>query len=232
VNTIERIPRPAARLDRTPCSSRVRRMSAAELLREQDWGTIQAKLTAFAHRRVQKRSWHLAQDLAQTAIGDLIARPQSWDPEKEPLLKHLAKRVIGLAANEWHRKRSSLEVLFGNIGDDDGPDATADGDSLEEVLDRRRVAARFRARLESALAGDEDAAIVVTSMAEGAETPLAIAKESGLPFERIREARRRIFYQAKLIAEEMSDELDAADDARTGRASGAQETEEEEEVER
>jgi len=71
----------AAHLDRASRSSTVRRVSTAEPLRTQDWRKLQARLTTFAHRRIQKRSWHLAQDLAQTAITDLLTNPASWDPE-------------------------------------------------------------------------------------------------------------------------------------------------------
>ena len=49
---------------------------------------------------------------AQTAIADVLTHPETWDPETEPLLKNLAKRVISLASNEWNRKRTALEVLF------------------------------------------------------------------------------------------------------------------------
>jgi hypothetical protein len=225
MNTVERTsPRPA-RLDRASPSSRVRGVSTDERFRGADWTKLQAKLTAFAHRRTRRRSWELAQDLAQTAIADVITRPETWDPAKEPLLKHLAKRVIGLASNEWSRKKTALEVLFAPTEDEDAPDTEQEEDAIEDVLDRRRVAARFRARLDEQVAGDEDAAVVVAQMAEGRDTPASIAKASGVPIERVRDARRRVFYQARVIAEEMDGELDAADDARAGGADSMEEEE-------
>jgi DNA-directed RNA polymerase specialized sigma24 family protein len=208
-----------ARLDRAPRSSTVRAVSTGDRLRGEDWSKLQAKLTLFAHGRTRKRSWHLAEDLAQTAIADLLARPESWDPEKEPLLKHLAKRVIGLAANEWHSKRSSLERLHGSMGGDDEPDVDVGEESLDEVIDRRRVAADFRARLDASVGGDEDGALVVTLMAEqGIGSAASLAKASGLPKERMRSARDRVTYRAKAIAQQMGEELDAAEDARAGLA--------------
>jgi hypothetical protein len=215
VNGIDRAPLPsrAPHLDRTSRSSTVRAVSTDELLRRQDWGKLQARLTTFAHGRIRKRSWPLAQDLAQTAITDLLTKPASWDPEREPLLKHLAKRVISLAANEWHRKRTAFEVLFERIGDDDAPDEATAEDGADDVLDKRRIAAQFRARLDDALAGDEDAAVVAQAMADGHETPQEIKDATRLPLERIREARRRVFYRAKAIAKEMGEELDEAEDA-------------------
>jgi DNA-directed RNA polymerase specialized sigma24 family protein len=207
---------PSARLDRAVRSSRVRAVNTTDLLCDQDWSQVQKNLTLFALGRIHKRSLHLAQDLAQTAIADLLTRPESWDPEKEPLGKHLAKRVIGLTSNEWARKRSTLEVLCGNLGNEDGPDASDGEEPTDDVLDSRRVAARFRARLDAHFAGDEDATLAVTFMGEGYSSVAALAKVTGVPKERMHAARRRVVYQARLIAREMSEELDAVEDARAG----------------
>jgi len=201
MNTVETKASPTARIDRASRSSTVRAVSTSELLQEQDWSAVQAKLTLFAHGRTRKRSWHLAEDLAQTAIGDLLARPESWEPEKEPLLKHLAKRVIGLAANEWHSKRSSLEVLC-DMGGADAPDAEQGEDALEDVLDRRRIAADFRARLDARVAKDEDGPLVVALMAEhGLSSAASLAKASGLDKGRMREARREVARVKTVLAE-------------------------------
>jgi DNA-directed RNA polymerase specialized sigma24 family protein len=222
MNAIERTSLRPPRLDRARASSTVRPVSAADRLQGQDWEKLGEPLTAFAYRRTGKRSWALAQDLAQSAIADLITHPESWDPEKEPLLKHLAKRVIGLASNEWSRKGRALEVLFAPGDAEDLPETEHAQDAIEDVLDRRRAAARFRARLDALVAGDEDAAVVVTQMAEGRDTPLAIAKASGLSIARVRDARRRIFYHARVLAKQMGDEIDAADDAHFERVESSE----------
>jgi hypothetical protein len=186
-------------------------MDAATRLRAQDWSEILAGLTAFAYRRTGRRSWPHSEDLAQAAITQLYARPQAWDPEKEPLLKHLCKRVISLASNEWSRKRSSFEVLMDKrrlneleVADDVEP--------IDDVLDRRRIAAQFRARLEARLAGDETALAVILAMTEGFDTPAAIGQATGLRHAAIIEARRRIFYNADRVSTELGLEIDAADD--------------------
>ena len=188
-------------------------MKEADRFQGQDWGKLRAKLTAFAHRRTQKRSWELAQDLAQTAVADVLTRPETWDPATEPLLKHLAKRVISLASNEWNRKKTALEVVFLPEEGEEAPDMAVDEEAIEDVLDRRRLAARFRAGLDESVAGDEDATVVVAQMAEGRDTPLTIAKGSGLPIQRVRDARRRIFRHAKAVATQMDADLDDAGDA-------------------
>jgi RNA polymerase sigma factor (sigma-70 family) len=232
MNTVERTSPRTPHLDRPRSSSTVRPVNAANRLRGQDWEKLRAQLTAFAHRHTRRRSWELAEDLAQTAIADVTTRPEGWDPAKEPLLKHLAKRVISAASNDWSRKRTALEVLFTPSEGEEAPDAEDEQDAIEDVIDRRRVAARFRAGLDELVAGDEDAAIVVAEMAEGRDTPAAIAKASGLPLARVRDARRRVFYQAKALAKQMGDAIDAADDARFDGVESSEEEEVEEEAER
>jgi DNA-directed RNA polymerase specialized sigma24 family protein len=202
-------------------------VSATDRFRGEDWGKLQAKLTAFAYGRTGKRSLEHAQDLAQTAIADAISRPETWDPEKEPLLKHLAKRVIGLASNDRARKRNQLEVLFTPSEDEEPPDAELEADALEDILDRRRAAARFRAGIDGLVAGDEDAVAVVAEMSEGRDTPAAIAKASQIPIVRVRAARRRVFYHADALVEQMGEELDGVDDLRRSGSKSTDRTEEE-----
>ena len=213
--------RRARALDRSASSSRVTAMSATTRLPEPDWRRLKAQVSAYAFRRTGRRSWEHAEDLAQSAIVQHLTRPAGWDPAHESLLKHLCKRVIGLASNEWHRKRSSFEVAMrwrelAALPVDDG------GQPADEVLDQRRLAAQFRARLEARLAGDETALTIIVLMTEGFDTPAALQKASGLPLAQIREARRRIFYHAKLVAEELGEAMDAELDA-----SPAEEDEEE-----
>jgi hypothetical protein len=186
-------------------------MDAAARLRAQNWEKTLAALTAFSFRRTGKRSWAHAEDLAPSAIAQLYARPEAWDPAKEPLLKHLCKRVIGLASNEWSRKRSSFEVMMSEkrLGELEVAD---DSEPIDDVLDRRRMAADFRARLEQRLAGDETALGVIQAMTEGAARPAEIVEATRLKDEVVVEARRRIFYQAARVEAELGLEIDAADD--------------------
>jgi hypothetical protein len=206
-------------LDRAHVRTKVPAMDAATRLGAQDWEAILAALAAFAHRRTGKRSWAHAEDLAQAAITQLCARPAGWDPEKEPLLKHLCKRVIGLASNEWSRKRSSFEVLM-EQRDLDELEVADDDEPIEDVLDRRRLAARFRARLEERLAGDETALAVVLAMADGRDTPAAVEEATGLKRATVIEARRRIFYSAARVSAELGLEIDEADDDATSADEG------------
>ena len=99
-------------VDHARVSPTVRRMSADAQLRSQDWKRLTAQLTAYAWKRTGRRSWQLAADLAQDAITQAFTTPEAWDPAKEPLLKNLARRVIGLASNDLRRRRNSFECAL------------------------------------------------------------------------------------------------------------------------
>jgi DNA-directed RNA polymerase specialized sigma24 family protein len=205
----------ARALDRARPQTKVRAMDAASRLGAQDWGKTLAALSAFAYRRTGKRSWAHAEDLAQAAVTALYAKPDAWDPQNEPLLKHLCKRVIGLASNEWSRKRSSFEVAMTDkrLGELEVSD---DSEPVEDVLDRRRMALEFRVRLEQRLGGDETALAVIHAMTDGCAKPEEIALETRLKKAVVIEARRRIFYAANAVSTELGLEIDAADDDAMG----------------
>jgi hypothetical protein len=88
----------------------------------------------------------------------------------------------------------------------------SDDEPIEDVLDRRRLAARFRERLESRLAGKPTALVVVDLMKEGCDTPLAQHKASGLSLDDLREARRCVFYHAEIVKKELGLELENEED--------------------
>jgi hypothetical protein len=203
--------RQARALDRGGSSSRVTAVGRATRFSEHDWPRLKAQLTAYAFGRTGRRSWDRAEDYAQSAITQFLERPESWDPARDSVLKHLCKRVIGIMSNDWHRKRSSFEVAMTprklrELEVDEG------GEPADELLDRRRLAAQFRARLEERLAGDEIALTIVLLMTEGFATPKALENASGLKEAQVGEARRRIFYHAKIVSKELGEAMDAEDD--------------------
>jgi hypothetical protein len=203
--------RPAT-LDRRAASSTVRAVTPRQkLLDAQDWGTLQANLALYAHKRIGRRSMEEARDLAASAIAGLLKRPESWDPEKEHLFKHLAKRVIGVAHNEWRHKRNQFEVRMRGRVEAAALEVGDDQDSLDDVLDRRRLALRACALIEARLAGKPNALAVVALMKEGLDTPLAQQKASGLSLAELRDARRVVFYHAEIVAKEMGDAIERGD---------------------
>jgi hypothetical protein len=222
----------------TTVSPMTARMTVDEQLRNQDWEEILAKLTTFAWRHTNRRSWELAQDLASQAIADACAHVDGWDPAAEPLLKNLCRRVFGLATKEWRRKRNTFEVAMSRALKQYG--ASVDGgkkeiqvdsgeEPLDEMIHRRQVAEMFRTRMLAKLAGDEIALAVLEKMLHREEITPAKGKASGfdadqirdgsaqapprqvvrgLEAARIRDARRRVFRHAESVSAELAEELE------------------------
>jgi DNA-directed RNA polymerase specialized sigma24 family protein len=182
---------------------------ADELLRAADWEGLRARLAAFAYRRTGKRSWERANDVAGQAIADACEHG-AWDPDHEPLEKHLVKRVMSLASGEMRRKRSSLEVRmqyapeWEDVGSDDEP--------TDDVLHQRRVAKAFADRLEARLENDVEATLLLPHLSDGVTASTALAEATGLSFEEVRAAQKRIRYQAAIVAQELSTELDSEEE--------------------
>jgi len=207
--------RRARALDRGTRSSSVTAVEPSKRFSDPEWARLKGQLTAYAFGRTGRRSWDRAEDYAQSAITQYLENPRLWDPARESILKHLCKRVIGIMSNDWHRKRSSFEVAMlprklRELEVDDG------GEPADEVLHRRRLAAQFRERLEERLAGDEIALTIVVLMTEGIHTPAGLENASALKPAQIGEGRRRIFYHAKIVANELGELLDAVADASAG----------------
>jgi hypothetical protein len=185
-----------------------REMTADEELRAQDWPRITAQLTAIAFKRTRRCGWETAQELAQTAITRAFVHGTGWDPRKGPLMGYLVAQVIGLARNEARRRRNACEVELDNevealVPNDDEP--------IDDVLDRRRYAARFRERLLATVAGDREATVVIGFMEKGTAKPGDLVLASGLTLPQVEDARRRIRYQAERITAEMSLEIEEED---------------------
>jgi len=76
------------------------------------------------------------------------------------------------------------------------------------VLDRRRLAESFRARLSARLAGDEIALAVFEKIIDGEEITPSNADASGFAPGQIRDARRRVFRHAERVSSELAAQLD------------------------
>jgi len=212
VTTMELAPQPRASharlrdgtLDRAQPLTTVAPMSVEDQLRKQDWKLLTKHLTGFAFKRTGRRSMALAKDLAQEAITRAFTDVEGWDPNKEPLLKNLCRRVIGLASGDMRRRRNALECEL----DDEVEENADDGkETPDELLDKKRYSDLFRRRLGQRLAGDEPAMMLVTLQAEGIDAVADQASASGLTVEEVREARRRVYYQSDKTTEELAREL-------------------------
>jgi hypothetical protein len=210
-------------------------MSVEEQLRAQDWGRIRAKLTACAWRALGwgKEREEDAADMAQEAIARAFQREGGWDPEKQPLLRYLCNRVIGMVKNDRRLFRNRFEVP---LRDDDRDDGAADDpaggshgreehdapdagslEPLEHVIDKRRYGVRFRVRIVARLAGDEIALAVVNMMLEGIEGVEEQAAHCNYSLAELRFARRRVFHHAHRIAKELASERAGAAEVEVSR---------------
>ena len=200
-------------LDPKRPSLSVRRMSTDEVLRQQDWPKITEQLTAYAYKRTHKRSWDLAQDVAQEAIEGLFLRG-GWDPEKEPVIGFLARKVVGIVSNELKRRRTSFEIY---VDEDEAAEVPSKEDLPDERLHRARVAAQFHDRLAARLdrvareQKNKLPARLLQLKIDGVTTAAEQAKALKRDIKDIRDARRVLFYHADMVAKELSLQMDAED---------------------
>ena len=183
-------------------------MTVEEQLRAQDWGQISAQLTMMAWRCTHRRSWQLAEDLAQDAIAEAFDIRNGWDPSRVPLMTYLGGLVFRLTRAEWRRHRNALEIAL----DDDSLDEPTDNlpgntPSPETQVARRDLVAKLFERLAARLHGDEAATTLLRLFAEGVELPADQVKASSLTLDEIRSARRRLFHHAEKVRHELNEEL-------------------------
>jgi hypothetical protein len=132
--------------------------------------------------------------------------PSTWDPAAQTLVQHLAASVVRLSWNQWRRKRNRCEVALDEHARE-AEQVGTDEEQAPDVLHRRRVAHLFHERLDASFQDDQQVQIVMTLMAEGITKPREQKSASDLEIEDVREARRRLFYRAKQVTEELSEEL-------------------------
>ena len=199
---------PSPALDRGRRSGTFARVNNRELLDAQDWASITAKVAKYAYKKTGKRSWRNAKELAQDAIFKTLEHPESWDPENEPILKHVCLRVFSILANSRRLKRNTFEVAMCLHPDPEGVEDDRDEGSLDEKLDQNRQGEMFRSRFAMENEGDEIAGVVIELLMRGVFKPAAQAAESGATIEQIRAARRRVFARHDNITAAMARELD------------------------
>ena len=188
----------AQRLEIVQAPSTVARVDVERALAEQDWQRITAQLTAFAFKRIHRRSWEIARDLAQDAIAQAFAG--GWEPAREPLRRFLCKAVVRLALGDWRRKRTSIELA---LGDDVLLELPDEGESLEARTLKRGWIEALHVRLEERMSSDVTATKVLALMIAGVERPHDQAEASGVSLEDIRRARRRLFDAAERVATDL-----------------------------
>ncbi len=84
-----------------------------EQLEKVDWARTSVRLTSHAYRRLGTgRDWHVAEELAQEAIEQVIdPNYKDFDPADGSLFKHLGSVVNGLIQNRGRKKAESCVTV-------------------------------------------------------------------------------------------------------------------------
>jgi hypothetical protein len=176
-----------------------------------DWAAISNRLRRFAFLRMHKRSVEAADEVAQSAIMQVLdPRYMAWDPEREPdLYQHLKNVVRGLVSNRRRRNEDNRVVAT----DDDALVELAKAphnDPATALADKqlaKTVADRF-----GAIFGDDPLVLELLSLtAQGVVTPRDQAEAAGVPYDEVRNARKRMFRVAREVAADLGLNIEEAD---------------------
>jgi DNA-directed RNA polymerase specialized sigma24 family protein len=182
-------------------AARAERITA--LVEELDWGALSNRLRRFAFLRMKKRSEEEADEVAQTAIMQVLdPRYMAWDPDREPeIYDHLKNLVRGLVSNRRRRNEENRVVAT----DDDAlvELAKAPHHDPATVLADKQLARTVADRFAAMFPDDAIVLEVVSLTAQGVVTPRDQAEAAGVPYDDVRNARRRMFRAAKEIAGEL-----------------------------
>ena len=173
-----------------------------DLLEGQDWKALSKRLTEFAWRKIHKRSWEDAEDIAQTAIRRTFdAKCQRWNPKAQPdLFWFLGNMVPGIIANERRRQRSGrAETPYDH--EDLEELATERVEATDETMARRERARQIVVELKTQVAGDRAAAAVLAAYEDEIDSPHAQAEAAGLAIQAVYNARSKLRALATQIAQ-------------------------------
>jgi DNA-directed RNA polymerase specialized sigma24 family protein len=173
---------------------------------------VRIRAIQYAHRRT--RSAADAEDLVQAALERVFDPDGSpWDPDGgKTFFAHMLSVINGLHMNRVRAAQRRREVIDSALVEEAAPatDVLPADEALEshEALVRlRRLGEKLRERLK----GDVLALEVLDLAIDGYEQPAAQAAQLGCPLTTVREANRRLKYQAARLLEE---------ERASGRASG------------
>ena len=191
--------RPAMNLPDTHALSRTQ---YEDLLANQDWATLSKRLTEFAYRKINRRSWEEAEDIAQTAIRRAFdPELQRWNPKAQPnVFWFLGNVAQGVIANRRRQLKSGrVETLYDQEGLDDlAPEAI---DATDEVLARRHRAVLIVRELARQVATDRACALVLGAFQAEIDDPREQAASTGLAMQAVYNARSKLRARVTQIAQ-------------------------------
>jgi DNA-directed RNA polymerase specialized sigma24 family protein len=163
------------------------------------------RLQAIQYAMRKTRSKADADDLVQEALSRVFDSDASpWDPDGgKTFLAHLGSVMNGLHINRVRSAQHRREVVGSALVDEVAPAAGAL--PADEALERHETFARLSSlvgALRDRLKGDVLALEVLDLAYAGYEHPAAQAEQLGCPVATVREANRRLKYQAARLLEE------------------------------
>jgi hypothetical protein len=165
-----------------------------------DWREMRRRLENFA--RALGASSSAADDAVHTAVKQLYAGATDWHPAAHPdVTRHLMRAVRQTLSNARQSALVRREVPSEDLDEEAAPA------SDRAAREREARASAAVVRLRTAVASDPLALAVVELVAEGVDKPAAQAARLGRPRGEIYDARDRIAYHLRRIAER-----DAQDD--------------------
>jgi DNA-directed RNA polymerase specialized sigma24 family protein len=172
------------------------------LLASQDWATLSKRLTEFAYRKIHKRSWEEAEDIAQTAIRRAFdPKSRRWNPKAQPnVFWFLGNVAQGVIANRRRQLKSGrVETLYEHEGLDQlAPEAI---DATDEVLARRHRAALIVRELARQVATDRACVLVLGAFQAETDDPREQSASTGLGMQAVYNARSKLRATVTQIAQ-------------------------------
>jgi hypothetical protein len=176
------------------------------------WARISLQLTRYAFVCIKNRSWHDAEEYSQDAITDLIdPKTRTWDPATEPdLFKHLAKLVRGKVTAERMRRHRRRNHSYFEYEEPDAVEKAEAEDNLmtaramappayasfaprqDALLDVRETQEKELTRVREHFAKDQKVLKVLEMVENRIDGMQAQADHSGMTFDEVRSARRRL----------------------------------------
>lgn len=181
-----------------------------------EWKNLSRRLTRYAFATIRHRSWHEAEDLAQSAFLAVIdPNTRSWDRGAQPaFFEHLASlvRVEASRRRMVHRRRRETEYEEENE-QGDTPETNPKTRSHEEELLHEERGRRVMAAIRERARGDEHLLKVLGLLEAGVDTMAEHAAHIGITLMEARNARVRL----RRLVERIEKELDAQGEAKHDR---------------
>ena len=181
---------------------RDREAKLRDLLENDEWEDITARLTASAYRLMRKkRPLADAEDAAQKAICQFLDPDyKDWDPEEQTLLKHLESVMVGIIHDQYvnvgERMREKAVDIDRHRIESEAPTVEA------EVITRERGRLVFGALRDHFAAMPLESALVEL-FAQGHDLPREQVQELGQPYMKVYKARARVTEEARRILAEL-----------------------------